>query len=61
MIVDKKSNKVISGNNTSIIAKPEVPEQEPVEVPVQVESNGPMDVLSAMKEILSSAGSGFRC
>lgn len=54
MIVDKKNNKVISGNNTSIVAKPKIPEQEPVEIPVQVEANGPMDVLNAMKEILQS-------
>lgn len=53
MIVDKKNNKVISGNKDSSLAKPDVTPDEPiVEKPVQVEANGPMDVLTAMKEIL---------
>lgn len=54
MIVDKKNNKVISGNKSSatVIEKPV--EQEVVAVPEQVAANGPMDVLKAMKEILRS-------
>lgn len=54
MIVDKKNNKVISGNKTSAVSPPtEKPKEQP-EKPLQVESNGPMDVLKAMKEILRS-------
>ena len=54
MIVDKKNNKVISGNKTSAVTPPtENPKEQP-EKPLQVESNGPMDVLKAMKEILRS-------
>lgn len=54
MIVDKKNNKVISGNKTSAVLPPtEMPREKP-EKPLQVESNGPMDVLKAMKEILRS-------
>ena len=54
MIVDKKNNKVISGNKTSAVSSPtEKPKEQP-EKPLQVESNGPMDVLKAMKEILRS-------
>lgn len=54
MIVDKKNNKVISGNKTSAVSPPtEIPKEKP-EKPLQVESNGPMDVLKAMKEILRS-------
>lgn len=54
MIVDKKNNKVISGNKTSAVSPPtEMPKEKP-EKPLQVESNGPMDVLKAMKEILRS-------
>lgn len=54
MIIDKKNNKVISGNKTSSVAPPIDKPQEPQEKPLQVESNGPMDVLKAMKEILRS-------
>lgn len=54
MIIDKKNNKVISGNKTSAVAPPIDKPQEPQEKPLQVESNGPMDVLKAMKEILRS-------
>lgn len=54
MIVDKKNNKVISGNKTSAVSPPtEKPKEQPAK-PLQVESNGPMDVLKAMKEILRS-------
>lgn len=53
MIVDKKNNKVISGNKTSALAPQEQPQEKPKK-PIQVESNGPMDVLKAMKEILRS-------
>lgn len=52
MIVDKKNNKVISGNKSSATAVSKPVEPEVVPVPVQVEANGPMDVLTAMKEIL---------
>lgn len=53
MLVDKKNNKVISGNKTSAIAPKDPPKEKPTK-PLQVESNGPMDVLKAMKEILRS-------
>ena len=54
MIVDKKSNEVISGNSKSVLAP--APEEEivSVDVPEQIEANGPMDILNAMKEILRS-------
>lgn len=52
MIVDKKNNNVISGNKSSVTASQKQTEQEVVQVPIQVEANGPMDVLTAMKEIL---------
>lgn len=52
MIVDKKDNKVISGNKSSATATKKPVKQEPVPVPMQVEANGPIDVLTAMKEIL---------
>ena len=51
MTIDKKNNKVISGNKTSALA-PEAPPQEKPVKPIQVESNGPMDVLKAFKTIL---------
>ena len=54
MIVDKKNNKVISGNKTSAVSPPTEKSKEQSEKPLQVESNGPMDVLKAMKEILRS-------
>lgn len=53
MLVDKKNNKVLSGNKTSAIAPKDPPKEKPTK-PLQVESNGPMDVLKAMKEILRS-------
>lgn len=53
MLVDKKNNKVISGNKTSAIAPKDPPKEKPTK-PLQVESNSPMDVLKAMKEILRS-------
>lgn len=53
MIVDKKNSTILSGNKDSVLAKPHATTPEPVvEKPVQVEANGPMDVLRAMKEIL---------
>ena len=51
MIVDKKDNKVISGNKDSALAPGAQPEPKS-EKPIQIESNGPMDVLRAMKTIL---------
>ena len=53
MLVDKKNNKVISGNKTSAIAPKDPPKEKPTK-PLQVESNSSMDVLKAMKEILRS-------
>ena len=54
MIVDKKNNKVISGNKSSVTASKKEKEKakEVVEVPVQMEANGPIDVLNSIKEIL---------
>lgn len=54
MIVDKKNNKVISGNKSSVTATKKEKKQtkEVVEVPMQVEANGPIDVLNSIKEIL---------
>ena len=56
MIKDKISGKVISDNKQSILATPidEAITDEIVEIPEQVASNGPMDVLKAMKAILKS-------
>lgn len=48
MIVDKKTKKVISGNTSTSSTS----EQETVDVPVQIPSNGVIDVLNAMCEIL---------
>lgn len=53
MIVDKKNNKVISANKNSPLASQSPPAEKP-EKPLQIASNGPMDVLRAMKEILRS-------
>ena len=53
MIVDKKNKKVISSNKVSPIAPATPPSQKPVR-PQQIASNGPIDVLNAMKEILRS-------
>lgn len=52
MIIDKQSGKVISDNKKGVLAKPDTSEYEVKEESVQVEANGPMDVLNAMKEIL---------
>ena len=54
MIVDKKNNQVISGNKTSAVSPPTEKSKELPEKPLQVEPNGPIDVLKAMKEILRS-------
>lgn len=56
MIKDKISGKVISDNKQSILATPieEAIADDVVEVPEQVASNGPIDVLKAMKAILKS-------
>lgn len=51
MLVDKKDNKVISGNKSSALVTPEIP-KTPTNKPIQIESNGPMDVLTAIKNIL---------
>lgn len=56
MIIDKKNKQVVSGNQESVLApeKSEADSSTVVEVPEQIASNGPMDVLTAMKEILRS-------
>ncbi len=55
MIVDKKNNNVISGNKNNSLASPSTSsDKEQTPNPIQIESNGPMDVLKAMKEILRS-------
>lgn len=53
MIIDKKNNRILSGNKQSVLASTDKePEDKVEEKPIQVESNGPMDVLSAIKNIL---------
>lgn len=52
MIIDKKNNKVISGNKSNSLASVEPPKENPTDTPVQVAPNGPMDVLKTMKTIL---------
>lgn len=53
MIKDKKSGEIISNNKQSILAnKQNIEPTEVVSVPEQIASNGPMEVLKAMKEIL---------
>lgn len=53
MIIDKKSNKVLSGNKSSVFALTDKEsENQVVETPTQIEPGGPMDVLKAIKEIL---------
>jgi len=56
MIIDKKNKQVVSGNQESVLApaKDTIDSTEIVEVPEQVATNGAMDVLKAMKEILRS-------
>ena len=53
MIVDKKNNKVISGNKVSSVVPATPPVEKPVK-PQQISNNGPIDVLKAVKEILRS-------
>ena len=54
MIIDKKSGKVLSGNSPSITASPKTEEEDTYVVPQQMPTNGVIDVLEAMKEILKS-------
>lgn len=55
MIIDKKNKQVISGNQSSILADAsKADESEVTEVPEQIAANGPIDVLTAIKEILRS-------
>lgn len=55
MIIDKKNKQVISGNQKSVLATDkDTGTGEPVVKPEQVASNGPIDVLYAIKEILRS-------
>lgn len=53
MIIDKKDNKVLSGNKSNILASTDKEAEDKVtERPVQVAPNGPIDILNTMKEIL---------
>lgn len=53
MIVDKKSKQVISNNSESAVAtENKQAEIQPIEKPVQVEANGPTDVLKSIMAIL---------
>lgn len=53
MIIDKKSKHVLSGNKQSVLASTDKKSEDKVaDTPVQVEPNGPADVLKAIKEIL---------
>lgn len=55
MNVDKKNKTLISGNKRATAALAEsTPSESESQKPTQVVSNGPMDVLRAMKEILRS-------
>lgn len=55
MNVDKKNKTLISGNKRATAAPVEsTPSESESQKPTQVASNGPMDVLRAMKEILRS-------
>lgn len=56
MIIDKSNNKVISGNKPNTAIPPKEPDNKPEveDKPIQVATNGPMEVLKAMKEILRS-------
>lgn len=57
MIIDKKNNKIVSGNKNSSIAiqkQSETESKPPKKKPVQIAKNGPMEVLDAIKEILKS-------
>ena len=53
MIIDKKSKHVLSGNKQSVLASTDKKsEDKVVDTPIQIEPNGPADVLKAIKEIL---------
>ena len=52
MIVDKKDKSVVSGNKNSALYSPAPEDEAVVKKPEQIPSNGPIDVLTAMKEIL---------
>lgn len=54
MIVNKKDKTIVSSNKDSVFKKPETQENEVVQVSEQVASNGPIDVLKAIIEILKS-------
>lgn len=54
MIVDKRNKQVVSDNKDSIFKQPETDNKEVFQVPEQVASNGPIDVLKAIIEILKS-------
>lgn len=53
MIVDKKSKHILSGNKQSIFASiDKKSENEIMDTPIQIEPNGPIDVLNTIKKIL---------
>lgn len=53
MIIDKKNNRVLSGNKSSILSSVDKTTEDKVEErPIQVEPGGPIDVLNALKSIL---------
>ena len=53
MIVDKKSKHILSGNKQSILASiDKKSENEIMDTPIQIEPNGPIDVLNTIKKIL---------
>lgn len=52
MIVDKKNNQVVSGNKASSMASDGPVHESKPSKPIQVASNGPMEVLNAIKAIL---------
>lgn len=53
MIIDKKDNTILSGNKVNVLASTNrEPEKTAPERPIQVEPNGPIDILNAIKEIL---------
>lgn len=51
MIVDKKSKHILSGNKQSILASiDKKSENEIMDTPIQIEPNGPIDVLNTIKK-----------
>lgn len=52
MIIDKKNKQVLSGNKQNVLVSADKTEDEVIKRPAQIEPNGPIDVLKAIKEIL---------